>query len=34
MTCCSSSGVPNQTALRQRLDHERLLAASHKSTAT
>jgi Cu2+-exporting ATPase len=30
MTCCSSSGVPNQTALRQRLDHERLLAASHQ----
>jgi Cu2+-exporting ATPase len=30
MTCCNSSGVPNQAALRQRLDHERLLAASHK----
>jgi len=29
MTCCSSSSVPNQQALKQRLDHERLLAASH-----
>ncbi len=29
MTCCSSSTVPNQRALKQRLDHERLLAASH-----
>ncbi len=29
MTCCSSSSVPNQQALKQCLDHERLLAASH-----
>jgi Cu2+-exporting ATPase len=29
MTCCSSSSVPNQQALKQRLDHERTLAAAH-----
>ena len=29
MTCCSASSVPSSAALKHRLDHERLLAASH-----
>ncbi|WP_108880509.1 copper-translocating P-type ATPase [Anderseniella sp. Alg231-50] len=29
MTCCSASSVPSSVALKHRLDHERMLAASH-----
>ncbi len=29
MTCCSASSVPSSAALKHRLDHERMLAASH-----
>ena len=29
MSCCSASSVPSSVALKHRLDHERMLAASH-----
>jgi Cu2+-exporting ATPase len=29
MTCCSASSTPSSAVLKQRLDHERTIAASH-----